>query len=285
MMWFVMSTMMLVSTLVASDQALRSQKVDQPPIIDGKPDDPAWTNVPRLVTRDTVEGVSITARSVHTADMVYLLISFFDNTQSTTHKTYVWNAEQRRYQTGPKREDVFVVKWNMESHPVDLSLSANKPYKADIWYWKAHRTDHAGVADDKYHLYSSIPSDHAKKVLSKNGQIFYLSRPADAGAAAYKSLVHVEYEGDEAPKYKLMTPAGSRADVQAKGKWHQGRWTIEFARKLHTGFSDDVQFARDRLFQFGVSRQKIAGSSPNSRLDQPNYGCGEVGESLTLVFE
>lgn len=52
--------------------------------------------------------------------------------------------------------------------------------------------------------------------------------------------------GDRIPYvifYPLDTPwGGSRDDIKGKGFWKDGRWTVEFARKLVTGHDDDISF-------------------------------------------
>lgn len=52
--------------------------------------------------------------------------------------------------------------------------------------------------------------------------------------------------GDRIP-YIIFHPldtkwGGSRDDIIGKGVWKDGRWTVEFARKLVTGYDDDIQF-------------------------------------------
>ena len=56
------------------------------------------------------------------------------------------------YDVGPDRGDCFVFKWAMDAAVNDLSVHSDHPYMADIWFWKANRTDPAGYADDKYHI-------------------------------------------------------------------------------------------------------------------------------------
>ena len=52
-----------------------------------------------------------------------------------------------------------------------------------------------------------------------------------------------------------------------------------------TGHADDIQFDRNRRYQFGVSRFEIAGRRKNPKLDEPNFGAGEIAESLYLKFQ
>lgn len=70
----------------------------------------------------------------------------------------------------------------MSPYKSDLTLTTDQPYKADIWFWKAFRTDHAGYADDKTHTYSNLKKKDAKILLSKTGTIYYLLRNGDEGS-------------------------------------------------------------------------------------------------------
>lgn len=268
----------------AGDPHLLSQMTDEAPTIDGDAGDPVWSRATPITTRDHIADIEITLRSVHTDDEVFILVQFPDPTENRTHKTLIWDDAEKRYRSGPQREDTFVFKWNMEPYPVDLSVSANKPYRADIWYWKAHRTDSTGYADDKVHMYGITDLKHATKVISKDGRRFYLYRTGDQGQAAYQSVMVDEYTEPQIPKFRFQEPTGSRADVRAKGTWKDGVWTIEFGRKLQTGHDDDVQFEIPRTYRFGVSRYEIAGRKRNLKTEQPNHGAGEIGEHLTLVF-
>jgi hypothetical protein len=50
-------------------------------------------------------------------------------------------------------------------------------------------------------------------------------------------------------------PSGSAADVQAKGEWANGKWTLELARKLNTGNPDDAAFDVSRTYKIAVEVQ------------------------------
>ena len=261
-----------------------SSYVEAAPTIDGVADEAIWAKARPSISHDPVAKIDITIKSVHTKDSIYFQVMFPDKTEGRTHKTMVWAPEQERYRTDVDREDTFVFKWSMEPNSVDLSVAADNSYNADIWFWKANRTDPTGYADDKMHRYSAMPNPDSKTVLSKLGMRFYLTRPGDSGKAAYKTKVYDRYVGERQPKYSHNLPQGSRADIQAKGVWRDGWWTIEFARKLATGHPDDIQFDKDRRYEFGVSRYEIAGRRKNAKLAEPNYGAGDVGELLVLRF-
>ncbi len=259
-------------------------RVSEAPSVDGKAEDSCWAEAPEFVTRDPLAGIDIRLRAVYTDESIYLLAVFPDATENRSHKAMRWSAEKNAYETGPDREDTFVVKWNMEPFPVDLTIDSDEAYKADIWYWKAHRTDPAGYADDKYQLHDATPMAEATAVLSRSGRPFHLFRSGDGGSAAYQVLVYDTYEGDRVPKYRIQAPRGSRADVRARGAWHQGVWTVEFGRSLDTGQGDDLSLAPGGRYLFGVSRYEIAGRKPDPGIEEPLFGAGDVSEPLWLVF-
>lgn len=275
---------LLVTVQAAAEQRLVSTRVAGIPFIDGRGDDAVWSRATAITTRDAVAGIDVTLKSVYTDEEVFFLVQFPDDDEDRDHKKMLWDGAQERYRTGPVREDTFVLKWSMEPRPVDLTLTADTPYKADVWYWKSHRTDHAGHADDKFQVYSPVASQRAKKMRSKSGARFYLSRRGDDGDAAYHGALQDSFVADELQKYDLRSPTGSRADIRAKGAWKNGMWTVEFRRRLDTGYGDDVQFAPSRSYHFGVSRFEIAGRKPDPKVSEPNFGSGDVGERLILTF-
>ncbi len=265
-------------------QTIEAKKVDKSPVIDGSGSDSLWTRANEYTVYDEVANISMTLKAVYTDTGIFFLASYPDPNESITQKTWVWNKDMKTYKTGSDREDMFVFKWNMEAGPVDLSLKSDNDYMADIWFWKACRTDPVGYADDKYQRYSSIEVPKAMQLTSKTGRTFYLLRKGDSGTSAYQNTLYGVYKGDKMSKYTNVLPAGSRADVKAKGIWSGGRWTIEFARALKTGNTDDIQFNTSKSYLFGVSRYEIAGRKPNPKVDQPLYGSGDVSEKLTLIF-
>lgn len=267
-----------------ADQVIDAYKINNEPVIDGHVET-IWNSIPELVTKDPVANIDISIRAMYSGDRLFFLVRFPDGSENRAHKTLVWDPALEIYQVGPQREDVFVFKWNKGLISRDLSLSSDTPYTVDIWYWKSHRTDHAGYADDKYQTYSHIKLPNSQSLVSKDGEIFYLVRKGDEGQAAYKSRLQSNYEKETMPAFDLVQPEGSRADVHAKGRWNDGFWTVEFARQLSTGNTDDVNFDLKQQFQFGVSRYEIAGRKPNPDLEQPYYGSGDIGESLLLRFK
>lgn len=271
-------------SVCSSDQVIVAKKVAQAPVIDGIADDPVWAEAKEYTTYDDVAKIKMTLKAVYTDTGIFFLVNYPDADQSDTHKTWIWDKTEKMYTDGPDREDVFVFKWSMEPAGVDLSLKADNEYKADIWFWKAARTNPVGYADDKYDQYSAMEIRNATKVTSRNGQTMYLTRNADSGTPAFEDVLYTDYQGDQMPRFSLKPPTGSCADIRAKGVWSADKWVIEFARVLDTGNRDDVQFDSSKSYLFGVSRYEIAGRAPDPNISQPLYGSGDIGELLTMEF-
>ncbi|OGQ95867.1 MAG: hypothetical protein A2521_01820 [Deltaproteobacteria bacterium RIFOXYD12_FULL_57_12] len=265
-------------------QNLVAMPVATPPVVDGVGNDRAWKYGTPIQTHDSIADIDFIMTAVYTDTEIFFRVVFSDPDESRTHKSWVWDRERNLYRVGDDREDMFIFKWNLEERQVDLSIYGDDAYRADIWHWKACRTDPAGFADDNFQLLGNTRTNDSIDLKSKSGRVNYLLRQEDGGQPAYTTNLVVEYQGENVPRYTNQVPSGSRADVEAKGRWENGMWIIEFARLLHTGHSDDIQFALTKTYQFGVSRYDIAGLPKNIRINQPLYGRGDTSELLTLTF-
>ncbi len=271
------------SAYADADQTIVAAKVSNAPKIDGIGEDPEWNKAFPIITQENIGKVEVSLKAVYTDKEIFFLVMFPCEKESRQHRSLIWDKEKKMYMIGPDREDSFVFKWNMEPKRVDLSVYADNPYKSDIWYWKACRTDSAGYADDKYDILSMDKMPDSTKIISRKGNTFYYGRYGDEGKAAYSAEdPPIEYKGDKVPMFKLSPPSGSRADIAAKGQWKDGKWTIEFRRLLFTGNQDDVQFDTKGNYQFGIALYEIAGQKPDPK--EKYYGAGDVSETLFLKF-
>ena len=273
--------------VAAAELEVPSVKVQKAPEVDGAGQDAVWAKVKPVTVKDSASGTNVLIRSVYTEDQVFFLVQFSDSAENFLHKPWVWNAAEKKYESGSHREDTFVFKWNMMDHDVNLSNFSDDDYRADVWYWKANRTNSAGYADDKSQVLAAKPIEKSTELTSTSGKARHLGRYSDAGKAAYKELKELtEYQGDLVDRYPASTPEGRRADVHAKGSWNGGFRTIEYARALNTGHDDDLQFepASGKGYLFGVSIFSLYGR-PHI-VNSPNfYGRGRISEPLRLKFQ
>lgn len=273
----------IIHSPVFSDQTITAIKTSMDvPLIDGFGDDPAWQGIDAIITHADLANVDVEIKALRNDKMIFFLVQFPDKDESRTHKSLYWNKSTEMYDLGPDREDCFVFKWNMGADDADLSVYSHKGHGADIWFWKACRTDPSGFADDKKHILSIYETRKSKPIKSKTGNTLYLQRIADKGIAAYSRDIYIEYKGDVISEFMTRQPKGSRADIKAKGNWQKGKWTIEFQRALDTGYMDDVAFAVGGKYQFGIALSEIAGKPLDLNSNFPLYGADDVSENLYL---
>jgi len=263
---------------------LVSMRVTDAPTLDGRPDEAFWKDAPSITTLDYSSQRPITLRSVHTAQEIFFLVTYPEETPSETHKTWVWDPKEEVYREGPDREDVLVFKWSMSGNNADLKLRNPEPHRGDIWFWKARRTNPSGYADDKWQSVSSTPGPTSRKIPSAAGGALYFRREGDTGKPAWDEKFFFEYQGPKLPKYTAVQPEGSRADIRAKGVWANKHWTIELGRKLDTGHDDDVRFTPGAAHLFGIACYAMAYDTPHESWSQPLYRTGDVFDRLLLTI-
>lgn len=255
------------------------------PDIDGQSADPAWTKAEPVQTLDYPSQRPISVRAVRAAADIYFLVSYPDTIPSTTHRSFCWDETELVYKPVNDREDAFVFKWSRDGNDIDMALREPRAHRADVWLWKARRTNPSGFADDKWQSVSSEAHAHARPLPRHDGASLYLRREGDQGLSAYTERLVYEYEGQYASRHIPREPTGSRADVRAKGHWENGGWTIEFARRLDTGHADDVRFVVGETYLFGVSLYEMAGGEPNPQLAQALWKAGDVYDRLLLRIQ
>jgi len=226
------------------------------PKLDGNADD--WQNVPavQVSVNPTTEGdaknysgsIKVDVRSGTFGDSVYFFVEWPDDTKDDTHKTLQWSEDKDGYVTGKDLEDRFIMKFDMGGD-FRHCMMAGTEYKADIWHWKAYRSQGAGVAHDKMHIFSFNQIPKAKKHPARNGKEIWVARPGDKGDKLYKTQKPLDNIGDTVPKYIVNPNAkGSVADIKSAAKWANGKWSLELTRKLDTGHDDDAKLAKGQSY-------------------------------------
>jgi signal transduction histidine kinase len=160
--------------------------------------------------------------------------------------------------------------------------------RGDLWHWKAARTNPLGYADDMWidnTLVEGYDEEAKEAALHRDSteslleglSVGYIRNVNESGDAPryYKPKLGeedrflfwedvekgevLEVAGNEfergytVPGYLLRRPTGSQGDIDAKGTWRNGRWTVEFRRRLQTGNPDDVQFDVSKTYRFGIA--------------------------------
>ncbi len=245
----------------AQANQLVATKIASSPNLDGVAGDAAWRSaqplkldVRRVMPPNKGVKTEASIRAAYTATHIYFLLSWKDPAADLSHKTWTWNTASGKYEEGKDREDMAALAFGLSG---TFSADMLSPVEAvwDVWHWKAFRTNPQGYAMDKTHRYfTQQPAIKANKHAANDGSDIWIVRPEDSGdSVERKQDAPTRHGGDQVPQYLPGSPSGSAADVGAKGKWADGQWTLEFARRLDTGAADDTTFAPERCYRMAVA--------------------------------
>lgn len=148
----------------------------------------------------------------------------------------------------------------------------------DMWHWKGVRSNPVGQIDDQYIDDTKDPAKNAnwgRKNDTKTAGGFqdnvkkgqptplFMSKSGSAEKGWITAADKTEFAdkfkpGDTVPGMIVEAFTGSRADVESKGVWKDGAWTIEIKRKLVTtgdkAKEQDVQFDNlKKPYYFGIA--------------------------------
>jgi hypothetical protein len=205
-------------------------------------------------------------------------------TSSTTHQENTYYEDKFAIVWDIKLTDFAKVGCTALCHPGEKASSDYGSKYAltpgdigDIWHWKGVRTGSVGQIDDQY-VDATRPAEAAEAGrksdpktgggyadnvnAAKNGPQYGLPNNAKASAGGYwikdgekVAVSDASYgAGDEVPGIIVAPFAGDRGDLTAQAKWANGKWTLEWSRKLSTGSKYDVQFTDPaKAYAFGVA--------------------------------
>jgi hypothetical protein len=226
-----------------------------PPVLDGRAGDPAWSSSSSFPV--DVKGASgnftVTLSALRGKERIYFLVQWPDRREDAVHRPWVWSKEREEYGVGDEIEDAVALQFAAEGRLGDCMLSGNEAV-ADLWHWRADRTNPVGFAEDGSLTVSTKRIPKANFYQAKNRKTVWVKESRDSGTVPYRSLVAGAYEGESVRRYVTREPTGSAADVRAKGAWENGTWTVEFSRLLETGDPADAVFPlkKDRYFSVAV---------------------------------
>ncbi len=241
------------ATSAAAEQVLQAAAIDQAITLDGDVAD--WANVAAITVplagRGKVDSVQLKA-AVHDG-MVYILAVWDDSSEDIIHKPFKWNEASQAYKKMKKMEDRLALTFKMSGDFTNNKIGGSA-FTADVWHWKASRSNPAGIAHDKWWKTSTEPFEKAKEFKTPDGGKVYMRRMSDAGDRLYKPVKYDSKQDDVMPRYEVnMNAQGSIADIAAKGVWRNGRWYLELARKLDTGHDDDAVIPANGIIEMAVA--------------------------------
>lgn len=263
------------------------------PTIDGSVD-AVWSNATEYVVTvgesadysNAFGAIDVSLKALQDGEYVYILASWADATENVDKKLWTYSAGSWS-QSG--NEDRIYFMWDTGTNGTEgvncssmCHVGDNQMYTTgggwvDVWHWKAHRTNPLGHADDKY-FNDVIGGDGGRHGDLKTIGLYSDNKDNDlpkySGPITDGHFIIIQEGEDETsltaftaadttidiPGYILNENAdGSRADVEAKGVWNNGKWTVELKRMLDTGNSDD-----DAVFIEGQTIQATIAVTNNS---------------------
>lgn len=250
-----------------------------PPGMDGDIDEVWDSAIPLAVTvREALGGTGprvVVMRALHTDTSLYVLAQWPDTTRSDMRDPYVWHSESGRYERPTLADDQFALEFPLDGEFEVSMLPENISYTADVWHWKAGRSNLDGWVDDKRHIISTEPVDGALPYQLGGRAVVYIARPMDEGLAAYKTVEPPQsYRGDVLPSYDIQVPSGSQSDIRGKGLHNGAEWTLEMTRRFNTGNADDTLIDPDGEIVCAIAV-----------LDDELYWHHSVSQKLVLRFK
>lgn len=288
---------MITSTL------LQAVKTDNPPTVDGVAEDPAWAQARPLEVATEIkarEGPTVTLKALQKDSRLYLLAIWKDasQTESIQHRPWIYNGTT--WEPGKEEEDRLAIIFPMTSIPPfstsdrgctamchkAKAMHTNTPAElADLWIWRAARSNPVGQADDWMLGPGQDPNSDGRKPDAmdatkikidgveayrhgytpniqeqENRPLFMLNPDKEqtglpvllAGEAVAFNPKKKYNKGDFIPGYLVAPFTGSRGDIQAKGVYKDGIWTVEFSRAFNTGHPDDIKFEEGKEYFFSL---------------------------------
>ncbi|MHB1131037.1 MAG: ethylbenzene dehydrogenase-related protein [Chloroflexota bacterium] len=145
----------------------------------------------------------------------------------------------------------------------------------DIWHWKSIRTGTVGQVDDQYldatRYNAQTAVEAGRKSDARTGGGYANNQTQDGKMPAFTGpdqpappyfILDAQKQpfqdtfqaNDELAGIVVAPHTGDRGDISSGQVYKDGKWTVEFGRKLQTGSQTDVQFADlAKAYPFGVA--------------------------------
>jgi len=286
-LWFVF----LVTLVSCESRELTLHAVPraESPVVDSVAET-LWADAPELrvlATEGTPGDVWVGLKAVYTPNELALQMTWADKDDSTDRTPWVFDEQGwRRLPREKYYEDKAAILWNINNsirrfngqgclvvcHTDKMYTNAPNE-RGDMWHWKRVRTNPVNQLDDKRLTNDREGKDAGRKPDAQEGG-GYAENETEGGSRPRFYWPDMEYEPllafvetaveipssrefpveTRLPGVAIAPFIGSRGDVQAKGRWENGVWTLEILRPLQTGQEDDIQFADlTRPYYFGVA--------------------------------
>lgn len=250
---------------------------------------PVLTVHTKASEKDKPDGSDVSMQAAYDGQNFAMRLEWADTSESVINKPWTWDGSKfaRTKELGDRmglifpiennptfaskgcaglchNSDADVAKWWMGSDSPDL--------RYDLWQWTAASTNPIGQLNDEWINVQTDPANSESAThtdeLAGGGSLSNVNEAKDG--PAYMSgkdiAASIIISGEQVPidTAKLSAGAiipasvlapwqGSRGDIQVKGGWSDGKWTLVVMRALDTGHDDDVVLTPPKAYPFGVA--------------------------------
>lgn len=252
-------------------------------------DAPVLTVHTKATVKGQPDGADVNVQAAYDSKSITLRLVWADATESNLNKAWTWDGSKftRSKELGDRMGILFPIennaefaskgctaachnadadqeKWWMGTEKADLSY--------DLWQWTAATTNPIGQAQDEWLNVLEDPADTESAThgdaLTSGGSLSNLNQAKDGPGFMHAADLVASFiiTGEQTPldtsklaKGAIIPPSilapwvGSRGDVQAKGVWQAGQWTVVLLRALDTGHDDDVVLTPTKSYPLGIA--------------------------------
>jgi hypothetical protein len=249
----------------------------------------------KLTGKGTFTGkkTGLTVRAVYTDEEIYFRLRWKDRSRSVTLGSWRYDGQEWSRQKGKEDQIALLFEISRINNFASQGCAAvchipqgvmdvkdakfgtsTAAQKADLWHWKAARSDPAGFADDSWLTVigdeiGGRKSDGGRGGCKKNitedkTKPKYMLGP---GKQLVKRNILLAFDAEEIDDYSVFKsgdtitycmpriPFGSRADIKASSRHRRNRrgWAVMLARKIDTQRGDDVAFDPRKQYYFAMA--------------------------------
>ncbi len=193
-----------------AEATLQAAAAGAPMALDGIISD--WDGVSGITAPLAGDGgvAAVELRTAVRGDSINVLAVWDDPTEDMQHKPDRRDEASQSHKKRKNKEDRLANSPGMSGNFSENKMDGSE-FVADVWHWKAARSNPAGGAHDKMWKVSLKAFEKDKNVDEKgrdlktpDGRTLHIARPSDAGPRLYKPVKYDVKQGDVMPRDKQL---------------------------------------------------------------------------------
>ncbi|CAN5860817.1 hypothetical protein BH10CHL1_BH10CHL1_27130 [soil metagenome] len=250
---------------------------------------PLLTVHTKSTTKGQPDGPDVNIQAAYDGKNLTMRLEWSDTTESNLNKAWVWDGSKfsRSKDLGDRMGVLFPIENNADfaskgcagaCHNLDADQekwwmgSESADQHLDLWQWTAASTNPVGQAQDEWMSKQEDPAEMESgthsDALKSGGSTSNVNKAKDGPAFMHRTDLSASFiitgeqvpvdtsklaKGASIPTSILAPWVGSRADIQAKGIWKDGKWVVVLLRSLDTGHDDDLVLTPPKAYPLGIA--------------------------------